>query len=349
MPGTDRAAAWDAVAGAYDSIAAEYDALVRDEAWIRAVLWRHYAAVFHPGQLVLDASCGTGIDAIFLAGRGVRVVATDVSRGMLRELRVKTRAAGVSGSVLPCLEDSATLASFRAGAFDGLVSGYAGLSTVADLGRFAAAAARVLRPGGRMVVHLLARFSAWEWLDLVRRGKWAEAARLSQVKERALPVGGRPLRHYLHLPREAYRGCFAPHFALRRTYSLGGLHPPAGQRHLPPVVVRGLARLEAALRAHRPVLDWGRSFVLDLEKRADQGARARGNCATAYRAPEPNGSSSWTTKNTSEPSGSVVPSIAFVPRRTTTCGAEMTSPSRLASPPRVSTSPRRDSTRHETS
>ncbi len=264
------------IAEAYNVIAADYDGLISDDEWIRRQVWAHYDDVFQPGQLVLDLSCGTGIDSVFLARRGVRVVAADISPGMLQQLRRKVEREGVAGLVHPCVQDSGELAAWRPAAFDGIVSAFAGLSTLSDLGRFATMAAGVLRPGGRMLLHLLARFSLWEWLGLVAHRRWAEAARLRLATERSFVVGGHRLHHYLHLPGDAYRRYFAAQFALRRAYSLGSLRPPSDLRRVPAVVFDGLGRLEALVRDHRPFLDWGRSFVLDLERRRGAPGAAAG-------------------------------------------------------------------------
>jgi SAM-dependent methyltransferase len=264
MPGRE-------IADAYDAIAADYDGLIRDDEWIRREVWAHYEEVFRPGQLVLDVSCGTGIDSVFLARRGVQVVASDISAGMLRQVQAKVGREPLAGRVVTCVSDSAELAGFRPGVFDGIVSAFAGLSTLPDLSRFAAAAARLLRPGGRMMLHLLGRFSLWEWLGHLAHRRWPEAVHLRHNAERNYPIGGHPLRHYLHLPGEAYRRHFARDFALKRAYSLGALRPPTGVRLIPPPAAAGLGWLEARLRARWPVLDWGRFFVLDLERRERAG------------------------------------------------------------------------------
>jgi ubiquinone/menaquinone biosynthesis C-methylase UbiE len=83
------------IARAYDSLAAGYDRqLARDE-WIRRLLWKRFDRLFRVGDRVIDAGCGTGIDALHLAERGIHVTAVDASPGMLACLRAK--AAGRSG------------------------------------------------------------------------------------------------------------------------------------------------------------------------------------------------------------------------------------------------------------
>lgn len=262
------AATRTAVAAAYDAIAAEYDAQVAGDAWMRRVLWGRYAALFRPGQHILDVGCGSGADAIFLARRGVRVTGIDVSPAMIAQLTDKVRRLGLEGLIEARVMDVADLAGWRDRRFDGLVSAFAGLSTAPDLARFAADAARLLPPGAPVVVHMLNRTSLWEWLALVVRRQWPAARALRHQRERVFVIGGRPVRHHLYRPDEAYHH-FAGPFRLRRRYALGALRPPHTLRRLPPPLVAALDRLEVPLRAHRPLAAWGRFFVLELERTKD--------------------------------------------------------------------------------
>lgn len=254
------------VARAYDAIAERYDQQVRGDEWMRQMLWDHYQRTFRAGHRVLDVSCGTGVDAIFLARQGIRVTGIDVSLGMVVRLRAKVARQGLQGYVNVFVLDAADLSPLPRDAFDGVVSAFAGLNTIRDLAPFAAGAARVLRPGGRLILHLLNRFSLWEWLGLVARGQWTAARRLSRQTERTFVIGGRPIRHYLFSIAETYQQFFAPHFQLRRSYSLGVLRPPHTVRRLPSPVVEALGVLERRLSSRRPFVNWGRFFVLDLER-----------------------------------------------------------------------------------
>jgi ubiquinone/menaquinone biosynthesis C-methylase UbiE len=47
-------------------------------------VWKELENTFHRGDRVLEIGCGTGVDACFLAERGVRVVACDSSSAMMR-------------------------------------------------------------------------------------------------------------------------------------------------------------------------------------------------------------------------------------------------------------------------
>ena len=46
-------------------------------------VWRELLRTFHPGQRVLEINCGTGIDAVSLGERGIRVLACDIAPRMI--------------------------------------------------------------------------------------------------------------------------------------------------------------------------------------------------------------------------------------------------------------------------
>src|SRR5689334_14019983 len=86
----------------FDSMAADYDRAFSESAigrHMRAAVWRRLDAAFRPGDRVLELNCGTGEDAIYLGRRGVRVLATDISAGMLDVTRAKVARAGLADVV----------------------------------------------------------------------------------------------------------------------------------------------------------------------------------------------------------------------------------------------------------
>ncbi len=234
---------------------------------MRDVLWDRYARLFRPGDAVLDVGCGTGIDALFLAEKEVHVVGIDGSPSMIAEGQAKLESDRLKELVELRVLDIGEIGSLPAASFDGIISAFASLSAVADLDAFGAEAARLLRPRGTMLLHLLNRWSVWEWLGLLRQGRFGASRRLGRSVERNFLIGERPVRHYLYHARDAYARFFAARFRLRRAYGLGILRPPHTLRRIPPVVFTALDRLERPVRDKAPFGDWGRFFVLELEKR----------------------------------------------------------------------------------
>jgi SAM-dependent methyltransferase len=253
---------------AYDAIAAGYDAQLQGDYWMRRVLHAHYARLFRPGDRVLDVGCGTGIDALFLAQRGIHVVAIDFSASMLAELQAKLLSAPVAERVQARRLAVEDLGQLRNECFDGLISAFAGLSALDDLSQFGSDAAELVKPGGRLVLHLLNRFSLWEWLGYLSHADWPSARQVGKLRTREFSIGGRAVRHRVYYAEELYQTAFAERFVLRDAYALGSLRPPHTVHRLPPALVHVLERLDVRCGRWPLLRHAGRFLVLDLERLA---------------------------------------------------------------------------------
>jgi demethylmenaquinone methyltransferase/2-methoxy-6-polyprenyl-1,4-benzoquinol methylase len=130
----------ESVRAMFDRIAPVYDAMNRtmtaglDRRWRRATA----EAVVRPGDVVLDACCGTGDLALADVRAGGRVMGLDFSERMLERARRKApELEWVNGDLLSL--------PFGDENFDAATVGF-GVRTVDDLDR----ARRVLRPEGRL-------------------------------------------------------------------------------------------------------------------------------------------------------------------------------------------------------
>ncbi len=136
----------DGVRSMFDRIAPVYDLMNRvmtaglDRSWRRLAV----EAVVQPGDLVLDACCGTGDLALEAERGGGIVTGLDFSPRMLQRARRKSESiAWVEGDMLALPFDS--------GSFDTATVGF-GVRNVADLEAGLRELRRVLRPGGRLAV-----------------------------------------------------------------------------------------------------------------------------------------------------------------------------------------------------
>ena len=140
LPERQVQAMFDRIAGVYDAMNSVMTAGLHHR-------WRRRAidlAAVGPGARVLDVATGTGDLAIEAAARGAEVIGSDFSEGMLERARLKApaiRFEQADALALPYPDD----------AFDAATVGF-GARNFADLGRGLAEMARVVRPGGRVVV-----------------------------------------------------------------------------------------------------------------------------------------------------------------------------------------------------
>lgn len=142
------------VRGVFDSVASNYDLMNDLLSMGMHRLWKRYTvalADLRPGDRVLDIAGGTGDLARAFArqvGEGGTVVLTDINEAMLRTGRDRLIDEGLA---LPTVACDAEALPFASESFD-LVSVAFGLRNMTHKDRALAEMARVLRPGGRLLV-----------------------------------------------------------------------------------------------------------------------------------------------------------------------------------------------------
>jgi demethylmenaquinone methyltransferase/2-methoxy-6-polyprenyl-1,4-benzoquinol methylase len=143
-------AMFDRIAGVYDLLNGVMTAGLHHR-------WRERAADLArvgPGSRVLDVATGTGDLALELAGRvgsEGEVVGSDFSEAMLARAEIKAQGAGGSAARLRFEWADATDLPYPDDSFDAVTVGF-GARNFSDLSRGLAEMARVVRPGGRVVV-----------------------------------------------------------------------------------------------------------------------------------------------------------------------------------------------------
>lgn len=253
---------------AFDALAPTYDASFTDTplgTLLREAVWRRLDARFAPGDRVLELACGTGEDAVHLASRGVRVVATDASPVMVETARRKAAAERlIEVHHLPAEELAAGDA--LPGPFDGAFSDFGGLNCVDDLELVAQGLARRLRPGAPVLLCVMGPVVPWEWAWYLGQGDPRRAFRRLRrggVSWRGLTVRYPSIR--------ALQRAFAAGFRTLRVGAVGALLPPTyveewTRRH--PRLLAHLARWERRLE-QMPPLPWlADHYLIELERRA---------------------------------------------------------------------------------
>jgi ubiquinone/menaquinone biosynthesis C-methylase UbiE len=220
-------APFDAVAEAYDRTFTNSGIGVAQ----RNAVWRELERTFSAGQRILEINCGSGVDGIHLASRGVTVLACDSSPRMIEAARRNASQGGFEGRVefrVLATEELATLAGREEPArFDGALSNFAGLNCVENLGDVSGTLARLLRPGATALLCFFGRFCLWEILWYLAQGRPEKGFRRFRgggVMAR-LTEGVTVRVHYpsVHTIARA----LAPNFRLRSLKGIGVAVPPS--------------------------------------------------------------------------------------------------------------------------
>jgi demethylmenaquinone methyltransferase/2-methoxy-6-polyprenyl-1,4-benzoquinol methylase len=137
----------------FATIAPRYDLINDLQSFGLHRLWKRRLirlAGIRPGELALDVCCGTGDVAFALAAAGATVTGFDFSEPMLAVARNRARAVAPGASPVFQQGDALNL-PFADASFDVVTISY-GLRNLADFDRGVRELARVLRPGGRLLV-----------------------------------------------------------------------------------------------------------------------------------------------------------------------------------------------------
>jgi ubiquinone/menaquinone biosynthesis C-methylase UbiE len=264
----DTQAAFDSVAADYDGPRGNNDA-IQD---MRAEMWRWLDATFAPGSQLIDLGCGTGLDAVRMAGLGHRVTATDWSSQMVERTRDRAERAGLAERVraLPVGAHELQRLGGRQ-TFDGAYSNLGPLNCVPDLGAVSRECARLLQPGGALVFTVIGRVCPWEIAHYAMRRRWDRVA--LRFARHVVPVGmnKRTIWTRYFTPGEFYKD-FEADFTLEHVRGLCVFVPPpyltwVQQRH--PRWHERLWRWDRRMAGWPGMRAMGDHFLIVMRKRSN--------------------------------------------------------------------------------
>ena len=256
--------------GAFDVFAGSYDADFTHSPlgqMLRPRVWAFMAEHFAPGQRILELACGSGEDAVWLAKRGARVIATDGSAEMIKVTVAKAAAAGVGANlVAQQVSLQAIIGGHFDDTFDGVYSNFGGLNTIGDWRPLAEALAKIVRPGGKAILVPMGPLCPWEILWYLGHGRVKTAFRRfrrcapARIGEAVIPIWYPSARRL--------RADFSPWFQHLRTESLELWLPPTYLGHLVnrwPIFFGRLNQLEK--RTAYLTRGWGDHYISLLERK----------------------------------------------------------------------------------
>jgi ubiquinone/menaquinone biosynthesis C-methylase UbiE len=262
---------------AFDALAEEYDATFTNSPLgrlLRRRVWQILAANITEGQHFLELACGTGEDAIWLARRNVRVTAIDGSQSMVCIARAKVAQARLqkmisfrhcSLQMIAGGQHPDVALELEEVKFDGAFCNFGGLNTISDWKPLARALAKLIKPGGRIILVPMGPYCPWEVCWYVTHGQPRKAFRrfhspaMAKLHEKSFPVW--------YPSAKRLRKDFSREFRYLKTESIGLWLPPSYLKKLPemwPNLFAKVGYLEA--KTARLTGGWGDHYAIVFER-----------------------------------------------------------------------------------
>jgi ubiquinone/menaquinone biosynthesis C-methylase UbiE len=250
----------DSTVPPFDSIAEEYDDIFSNSSIgraQRASVWMETDRTFRPGERILEINCGTGIDALHMAGRGLEVLACDSAPAMIAVARARLDRSPVRRSLtLRCLPIEHIDRLERDRPYDGIFSNFAGLNCVEDLSRVARDLAYLIKPGGKAILCMFGHVCLWEIAWYLARGKPRKAFRRLRRDGVVANVSGNSSVVVRYHTVASLERVFRPYFRLECWKGVGVAVPPS---YLEAVAIRFPRLFQLAADIDRWI---GRCWVL---------------------------------------------------------------------------------------
>jgi SAM-dependent methyltransferase len=208
--------------------------------WMRQQVMKHVLKYLRPNDKILELNSGTGIDAEFFAKNGFTVHCTDLSDGMVEQMKKKFSSGNFADKVTVQQCSYTELDKIGNKKFDFIFSNFGGLNCIPDLRETTKFYPFLLNKYGRVCLVILPPICPWEIIQLFR-GKLNIAFRRFNKDGVLANVEGVKFQTY-YFSANTVMNAFGINFKLLKLESLA-LFTPIPQMEKIPKKFPGLARV----------------------------------------------------------------------------------------------------------
>jgi len=264
---------YENASAAFDKQAPVFDKIYNIDTIIqykRSRVREHVMQFLPASSNILELNAGTGEDAIYFAGQGHKIHATDISKGMQEVLIEKVKQNKLDNNISYELCSFTELENLQnQGPYDFIFSNFAGLNCTNRLAKVLDSFAFLLKPKGLVTLVLLPKFCLWEFL-LLFKGKFKTALRrFSGSKGAKAHIEGEYFRCWYYNP-SYIKKYLKDSFDTVSIEGLCTLVPPSymegfAERH--PQLYRFLQNKENKLKSKWPWKSIGDYYIITLQKK----------------------------------------------------------------------------------
>lgn len=235
---------------------------------LRRQVYSHVEKFLKPASRVLELNAGTGLDALHFVSQGHRIHATDLSDGMISQVKRKIQQNNITAQ-LTCQQLSYTeLNKSSEKDFDYVFSNFGGLNCVRDLSQVTRNLPGLLNDEAYVTFVIMPPVSLWE-LTWVLKGDLQKAGRRLRKEGTVAHVEGEYFKTYYHSLNEI-RKSLQPFFNLIACESLALVSPPPHCSTFPvkhPHIYNFLRASDKLMRHLYPFNRWGDHLIATFQLR----------------------------------------------------------------------------------
>ncbi len=226
----------------------------------------HVMNFLREGDKILELNSGTGTDAVFFAGNGFKVHATDISEGMILQLKNKATKHQLTDyiSIQQC--SFFELDKLNKGTFDYIFSNFGGLNCSPDLTEITKHFPNLLNKNGRVTLVLMPPYCPWE-LALVFRLHFRTAFRRLKKNGTKSHIEGKHFNTFYYTPGQVLKA-LGKNFRKIKLQGLASFTPPPYMRNFPRkhhVLFRSLNQFDRYFSGYFPFNRMADHFILSAQ------------------------------------------------------------------------------------
>ena len=178
---------------------------------------------------ILELNSGTGVDAIWLAKDGHRVLATDISGKMLEIINQKVESEKLNSQIQTMNVDITQFKDYHFNErYDFVFSNFGGLNCIGqeDMRKLPEVISHLLELNGRIILVVMSKYCIWETIYFLMKFNFKNAFRRYSDVGATAQLNGSDLRTYYYTPKKV-KDMFKTYFDVIAIKPVGFAIPPS--------------------------------------------------------------------------------------------------------------------------
>ncbi|MFM9840622.1 MAG: methyltransferase domain-containing protein [Cyclobacteriaceae bacterium] len=233
---------------------------------MRQQVYDHVSVFIKKESKILELNAGTGIDALYFVQKGHTVHATDLSDGMIAQIKNKIASHSLENKFTCQQLSYDQLNQLKGNKFDYVFSNFGGLNCIDDLSKITTHLPDIMNQGGYVTWVIMPPICLWEFLWIFK-GHGKQAFRRFLKNGVMAHLEGEYFKTY-YFSLSQIKEAFGAKFKFIKSEGLCALSPPPSKSDFPlkhPILYRSLRKLDSVVKKSFPFNRWGDHIIVTFQ------------------------------------------------------------------------------------